>query len=108
MIWPQILSIIWLGIVALWLISAFRKAGPDPDTIQIVLDGRRAAVPKAGLTGRALHYLAGVGPDRDLWLVLPCGFDDLRVLADATHYPLKKGARLYTAPTLSDRRSTVT
>ena len=68
--------------------------------IVIHIDQQRYDAPKSPMTGAEIRVLAQppIGPDRDLWLVVPGPADDERI-ADNQAVELKNGMHFYSAPT---------
>lgn len=66
--------------------------------IKIRIDRASYETAPAGLTGSQLRELANpnIGPERDLWLVVPGGQD--RKIVDDEFVELKNGLRFFTAP----------
>ena len=68
--------------------------------ITIHIDQKRYEAPKTPMTGAEIRTLARppIGPDRDLWLVVPGPADDERI-ADGQSVKLRNGMHFYSAPT---------
>ena len=71
---------------------------PAPDQFQIQIDRVHYTVNKAAMTGAELRKVppAPIGPDRDLFEVVPGGQD--RKIEDGTIVAIKNGTRFFTAP----------
>lgn len=75
---------------------------PKPDAgehkANIQIDRKHYTVDSVALTGAQLRALAepDIGPDRDLFLVVPGGQD--QKVGDEQSVPLKSGMRFFTAP----------
>lgn len=71
----------------------------QPETIDIIIDKKNYKAPKSPMTGLELRALAQppIGPDRDLWQVVPGKADDHKV-GDAEEVALKPGMHFYSAP----------
>ena len=76
-----------------------RSDRPDrPKTFEIKIDRASYKVPEAVLTGTQLRRLPepDIGPDRDLFEVVPGG-SDVKIEADAK-VEMRNGLRFFTAP----------
>jgi len=69
-----------------------------PDQFQIQIDRVHFTVDKAQMTGAELRQVppTAIGPDRDLFEVVPGGAD--RKVEDATVVDIRNGMRFFTAP----------
>jgi len=68
--------------------------------IPIQIDHKPYKAPKSPMTGAELRALPSppIGPDQDLFLVVP-GPEDDRLVGDNDSVELKEGTHFYTAPT---------
>ncbi len=68
------------------------------DTFKIQIDRAQYEVHKERMTGRELRLVppTPIGPDRDLFEVVPGGSD--RKIADETVVEIRNGLRFFTAP----------
>jgi hypothetical protein len=71
---------------------------PHKKEFHIRIDRSEFTVEKAELTGLQLRHLpkAPIGPDRDLFEVVPGGSD--KKIADTDHVAMRDGLRFFTAP----------
>jgi len=78
--------------------AAPSKGHGEPPQVNIQIDREHFKVEEASLTGAQLRLLPvqDIGPDRDLFQVVPGG-QDLKV-EDADPVQLKSGMRFFTAP----------
>ena len=74
------------------------KPGAGELKVNIQIDRKHYVADVDALTGAQLRALAepDVGPDRDLFLVVPGGQD--QKVGDDQEIPLKSGMRFFTAP----------
>lgn len=73
-------------------------ARPEPHGFQIQIDRKHYTVHKAQMTGAELRQVPDppIGPDRDLFEVVPGG-PDLKIADDAI-VEIRNGKRFFTAP----------
>lgn len=72
--------------------------GHEPQKFQIQIDREHFTVSQEHMTGAEIRRLPNppVGPDRDLFEVIPGGTD--RKIEDATVVDIRNGLRFFTAP----------
>jgi hypothetical protein len=80
--------------------SAADETGSDKDRFQIQIDRVHYTVEQDTLTGAQLRNLVvpPIGPDRDLFEVVPGGTD--RKIEDTDVVRMRNGLRFFTAPSL--------
>jgi hypothetical protein len=80
--------------------SAPTTINPGDHGVPIQIDGKPHKAPTAMMTGAGIRALAtpSIGPDRDLFLVVPGPADDLKI-GDTATIELKPGSHFFSAPT---------